>query len=285
VFADTGWEAPETYEYLNTLETMLGIKIHRVERPGGTMIEAIRERAGFPSRRIRWCTKELKVLPIIAFHEMIRLRDDTDTVSVVGIRRDESQARADAKSFEFNHESNWYTWRPLIHWTIPDVLAIHHKHGIPINPLYRKGFGRVGCMPCIMANKTDIRLVAKHYPGRINTIRELEQFSVAERVRRNALEPGRYAHKGGTFFLAGKRNPGEVTPIDRVVAWSKTKRGGKLPLIDETPDSGCFRWGFCDAPTGEEPEPIPAASLVRRTETRFERVARLIGAHLNESDE
>ena len=34
-FADTGWEAPETYAYLATLERLLGITIDRVGVPGG----------------------------------------------------------------------------------------------------------------------------------------------------------------------------------------------------------------------------------------------------------
>ena len=45
VFADTGWEARETYEY--PLERLLGITIDRVSVPGG-MRAKIRERAGFP---------------------------------------------------------------------------------------------------------------------------------------------------------------------------------------------------------------------------------------------
>lgn len=242
VFADTGWEAPETYEYVDNLKKWLGITIDTVQSAMGGMADIAKDQARFPARIQRWCTRELKVLPIIEYHRQF----DCDTISVVGIRRDESTARTNAKGFEFEKESDWYTWRPLIDWTIPDVLAIHHKHGIPINPLYRKGFGRVGCMPCIMSNKQDIRLMAKHYPERVQLIRDLEGFVSAERLRRNVIEPGRYKHTTASFFLNPKRDNG-VAPIDKVVAWSNTKHGGKAPLVDDTPDNGCYRWGLCDA--------------------------------------
>lgn len=49
VFADTGWEAPETYEYLDVLRNRLGIRIDVVEVDGG-MRARIRVRAGFPGR-------------------------------------------------------------------------------------------------------------------------------------------------------------------------------------------------------------------------------------------
>ena len=39
VFADTGWEAPETYAYLDTLRARLGIVIDVVGAPGGNARE------------------------------------------------------------------------------------------------------------------------------------------------------------------------------------------------------------------------------------------------------
>lgn len=39
-------------------------------------------------------------------------------------------------------------------------------------------------------------------------------------------------------------------PIDEVVAWSRTARGGRqLTLIDE-PLGGCARWGLCEGKGG-----------------------------------
>ena len=35
-------------------------------------------------------------------------------------------------------------YRPLMGWTLKDVVAIHQRHGLNLNPLYGMGFERVG---------------------------------------------------------------------------------------------------------------------------------------------
>lgn len=245
VFADTGWEAPETYTYLDLLREKLG-PIDVVGAEGG-MVAKIRSRAGFPARMQRWCTRELKIDPLRAYHDTV----DGETVSTVGVRASESVYRSRLRAFEDCDTWGGFVWRPLLAWSVEDVLAIHHRHGVPVNPLYQRGHDRVGCYPCVYANKGDIRLVADYAPDRIATIRELEAEVVEIRDERNESSPGRYEPMMGTFFQGRDARSGFV-PIDRVVAWSRTSRGGKqLPLLDNEPDGGCFRWGMCEPPSSD----------------------------------
>ena len=245
VFADTGWEAPETYAHLDHLRERIGpIDVCGVE---GGMVARIKRRAGFPARMQRWCTRELKIEPLRKYHDTI----GDDTVSVVGVRSAESAARSKLPEYEDDARWGGWIWRPLIAWTVEDVLAIHHRHGIEINPLYKRGHNRVGCFPCVYSGKEDIRLVAEHAPERIDQIRDLEADTKRERAGRNSIEPGRYKHEEGTFFQ-GQGTRGGAMPIDRVVAWSRTSHGGKqLPLLQPPPDGGCFRWGMCEPPDDE----------------------------------
>jgi 3'-phosphoadenosine 5'-phosphosulfate sulfotransferase (PAPS reductase)/FAD synthetase len=252
VFADTGWEAPQTYEYLRTLERELGITIEWVGKPGG-MRAAGDGGARFPSRVQRWCTRELKIEPLRAYHARVAAELDCETVNVVGLRAEESEARAKLAEFEDSEEWGGYVWRPLIRWTVADVLAAHHRAGIPVNPLYKLGFSRVGCL-CINASKEEIRLFGEHFPEWIDEVEVMEAAGSAERARRNVETPGRYSMEEATFFQKivkgedGKRH-GAPFPIREAVAWSRTSRGGvQLRLIQESPDSGCFRWGMCEPP-------------------------------------
>lgn len=259
VFADTGWEAQETYDYLGLLESRLGITIARVGAPGG-MVAKILQRAGFPARKQRWCTPELKVHLVRGHHDEIMVREGVDTISVVGIRAEESDDRAKMATFGYDDLWGGYVWRPMLDATIADILALHHRHGVPVNPLYLKGFSRVGCNPCIYATKEEIELTAQHFPERIDQIRTLESECDRLRAERNAVTPGRYAHPEATFFqakmaeryVAGKPVY-KAMRIDDVVAWSRTSRGGRqLKIIREEPQGGCFRWGMCEPPTREE---------------------------------
>lgn len=253
VFADTRWEAPETYEHLDMLRAKLG-PIDVVGYPGG-MPAKIREGARFASRMQRWCTRELKIEPLRDYCDAIEA-DGSIVVTVTGIRHEEgtrSNGRGEALEAEDDVAWGGWMWRPIVRWTIADVLAIHHRHGVPVNPLYQRGHDRVGCYPCVMASKEDVRLVADHAPERIAEIRDLEAAVTAERERRNVERPARYAHPEASFFLkaANRDTPGApIMTIDDVVAWSRTERGGRqLPMFPPVPDGGCFRWGLCEAPT------------------------------------
>jgi len=264
VFADTGWEAPETYDHLLTLERILDIKVERVGVLGG-MRAKIRARAGFPARMQRWCTRELKVEPIRAFHDGLIESEGCDTVSVVGLRAEESEARAALREYEFDVRWNGYVWRPILRWSVADVLAIHHRHGIPVNPLYRKGHSRVGCWPCIYASKDQIRLWAEQDPASVAEIEALEAECGVLRSSRNKVEPGRYSHAQASYFQSRKAVKGAdgrrvylPMAVREVVEWSMSAHGGAQGvLIREDPDSGCFRWGLCDPPSPEVDEVLP----------------------------
>ncbi len=253
VFADTRWEAPETYKHLDLLRAKLG-PIDVVGYPGG-MPAKIREGARFASRMQRWCTRELKIEPLRAYCDAIEA-DGSIVVTVTGIRHEEgTRTNGRGEALEAEDDIAWggWMWRPIIRWTIADVLAIHHRHDVPVNPLYQRGHDRVGCYPCVMASKEDVRLVADHAPERIAELRELEAAVTAERIRRNEETPGRYSHPEASFFLkaANRDTPGApIMKIDEVIAWARTERGGRqLPMFPPVPDGGCFRWGLCEAPT------------------------------------
>lgn len=243
VFADTGWEADETYAHLDALRGIFG-EIDTVGRPGG-MLALARSKAGFPQRRGRWCTEKLKVEPLRAYFDALIVQG-FEPVSVVGQRAEESEERAMLPTLEDSDFWGGWVYRPILRATVDDVILAHRRRSVPMNPLYHRGHNRVGCYPCIMEDKGGIRLIAEHAPERIDVIRGEEAAQSAERERRNASGAGHFAHERSTFF--SPKMPG-VAAIDDVVAWSRTERGGRnLPLFAEPPDGGCFRWGVCEAP-------------------------------------
>lgn len=143
VFADTGFEAPETYDYLDLLRERLGpIEVVRNEslwqgaQPGEEgMLTLIRRKQMFPSRLMRFCTQQLKIFPIRDHIRVMQDRGD-EVVSAVGVRAEESAARAAMAEWEFWDEMDAEIWRPLIHWSEQDVIEVHRRHNMPPNPLY-----------------------------------------------------------------------------------------------------------------------------------------------------
>lgn len=173
VFMDTGWEHPVLYEYIkDVLEPRFGsITVLTSEKYPGGMVDLIKHKGVFPSRKMRFCTSYLKVLP---FQKYIEELDDA-IISVVGIRRQESQNRSTAQRWSYDEELDIDVFRPLVDHTFDDVIEMHRSSGIPPNPLYLRGASRVGCFPCIYSRKSEIENVEKLYPERINQIDQMEK--------------------------------------------------------------------------------------------------------------
>jgi len=247
IFADTGWEAKQTYEYLETeLADALGpILVLRGQR---TMPELIRHKGMFPSRLRRFCTQQLKVRPIQKYLKSLT----RPIVNVVGIRAAESASRAKMPEWEYDKLLGCDVWRPLINWSEQEVIDIHTRHGLRPNPLYLKGASRVGCWPCIYARKAEIRLVAELDPERIELIRQLEE-QVEARARQRYIDEGTTMEEKGyhapTFFhtKSHANDKKGMLPIDEAVAWARTSHGGRQVLLFDPEPPGCMRWGLCES--------------------------------------
>ncbi len=245
VFVDTGWEAEETYTYLrDVLPKHIGeITWIRAENQ---MEDLIFRRSMFPNRFRRFCTQELKIFPLQKY--LNNLEIDGDFCTSVGIRKAESEARSKMTEWEWSEGFDCEVWRPILGFSEQDVIDIHRKHEVTPNPLYLKGASRVGCFPCIFARKNEIRFIADNYPERIDRIKRLED-RVQQKITDAADGKPKYLP---TFFqsrTAGvSGNEDGSFPIDEVVEWSRTSRGGRqfeLFSADDR-DAGCMRWGLCE---------------------------------------
>ena len=51
--------------------------------------------------------------------------------------------------------------RPIFKWSAQEVIDYILDNGQRPNPLYERGFARVGCFPCIMCRKREVQLISK----------------------------------------------------------------------------------------------------------------------------
>lgn len=161
VFSDTGVELPETYDYLERLENVLGIEIKKVsalemfdveEKPGRNAFDvALYEHfAGFlPSPRARWCTRVMKIAPFERFVGTDR------AYSYIGIRADENRAgylgngSAGAKPVVISERPNITPVYPYKDdgLGLDDVNRILESAGLGL-PEYYEWRSRSGCYFC-----------------------------------------------------------------------------------------------------------------------------------------
>ena len=248
VFMDTKWEHALTYEYLRGPLTKALGPITELQ-PALGMEQLILKKGMFPSRVRRFCTQELKVRPLFKYLND-RVAGGEDVLNTVGIRAAESRARSQMAEWEWSEGLDCEVWRPIIAWSEQDVIDIHKRHGLAPNPLYLMGASRVGCWPCIYARKDEIRMVADTDPARIDFIRDLEErVTAAMRARVAARGEERTDGFAPSFFGLSVGDTRQCAPIDKVVAWSRTAKGGQnLALFAPGPqDEGCARWGLCES--------------------------------------
>ena len=118
----TGWDHPATVGHIEgALTRSLGPIT--ILRPPLLMADLIRSKGMFPSRQRRFCTQQLKVFPIAGY----LTGSDADCVNAIGVRAEESQARAKLPEWEWFDAGDCEVWRPLLHWTFDDVIELHQR--------------------------------------------------------------------------------------------------------------------------------------------------------------
>ena len=223
----------------SVIEDALGL----LHPTGNPFLDLCLLKGRFPSARARFCTEKLKAQPIEDQVILPALVEHRGVVSWQGERREESPARSNLPMVQRVRWSDprgmRAIFRPLVHATAADVFAIHDRHGLPPNPLYRAGMGRVGCMPCIMCSKHELREIANRFPAALARVRDWERLVASASKRGTA-----------TFFAADKTPVGRelIARLKRRAArWAETDSGGRqLPLAFDEGTACTSHYGLCE---------------------------------------
>lgn len=126
----------------------------KMKPSGNRFLDMMIWKNAVPTGKIQFCTEHLKLWP-----QKFYLADhfpDHEWVIYLGIRSAESKARSTRQPFAFNTFFDCMEVLPLLYQTTDWVFAYLESKGVPPNPLYALGHDRVGCFPCIHANKDQL---------------------------------------------------------------------------------------------------------------------------------
>ncbi len=101
VFTDTGWAADGWMERVEKAEAWarsLGFVPHRTASIGFRQLA--RDKKGFPTQRYQWCSYILKIEPGMRW--LAENDPDARAVCLIGVRREESEGRADFPAYLLN---------------------------------------------------------------------------------------------------------------------------------------------------------------------------------------
>lgn len=232
IFHDTAKELPETYEYLDRLEAILGKKITRTTSDKsfdrwldiyGGMI---------PSNHRRWCTKMLKLKP---FEQYV---GEDSVYNYIGLRADEQRVGY------ISHKPNIIPVYPFREDGIDraGVIQILEESGLGLPTYTQWGRTRSGCFFCFYQQKIEWVRLKETYPDLFEQAKEYE-----------------YANKrnGNPFYWSGDESLAELEKPERMAQiienWERMrerakKLGKNRPLVqilggleeEEIEQDGCL---------------------------------------------
>jgi 3'-phosphoadenosine 5'-phosphosulfate sulfotransferase (PAPS reductase)/FAD synthetase len=234
VFCDTKKELPETYEYLDKLEALLGRRIVRLADDRG-FDHWLRIKGGYlPSSRFRWCTEYLKIKP---FEKYV---GNDEILLYVGIRADENRTPY------VSRKPNIKTVLPFIEDNI-DLEGVHkilNNSGVGL-PTYYGWRTRSGCYFCFFQRRAEwVGLLEKH-PDLYELAKQYEKLDPENGDRFT------WSQRESLDELARPERVAEIKRnLQKAIQKEKAHRRVSLPLFevlnevleDENDQEPCF---FC----------------------------------------
>jgi phosphoadenosine phosphosulfate reductase len=160
MFADTGIEFPETVQNAFDVAKLYDKPLRSISS-GNAFWDSI-VNFGPPSVEARWCCKVCKLGPITQIIDDIY---DDGCLTFLGQRKYESDTRAKSESVWKNPwVSNQVAAAPIQNWTAMHVWLYIFKNHLPYNPLYEKGFDRIGCWLCPSCSLADLYRLKETHP-------------------------------------------------------------------------------------------------------------------------
>lgn len=162
IFSDTGLEFKETLDNVKEIVEIYN-KPLKEAGAGNTFWEEY-EIYGPPSVDNRWCTQSCKLQPITTVIETNYSKED-GCLTFIGQRQYESKARAKSQRiWKSPSVSGQIGTAPIQEWTAMHVWLYIFDKDLHYNPLYEKGFDRIGCWLCPAASLADFENLKITHP-------------------------------------------------------------------------------------------------------------------------
>lgn len=189
IMADGLNEPPDTQEYIKYIERELCIKVETYTRPGNDFFSIVERRGMWPIHGKCLVSRTVKVDDFAWY--LKETNTPLDALIILGQRRSESKRRSKLDYFDHALRSGRAGYRPILDWSIGDVMSYLADSGIMAHPAYSNGRKRVGCVWCVNHKLDDLLLDSKLYPERCQKLRELRASiglsSIPELARQDSL--------------------------------------------------------------------------------------------------
>lgn len=180
-------DPPELVRFVKSCESII------IDRPHTNMWRLILKNGMPPTRRQRYCCRELKE----CYGE--------GRLVLTGIRALESSRRATTrKQIELCNIYNKQSIHPVFHWRETDVWKYIRENNLPYCSLYDEGFTRIGCILCPENRHRKEHL--ERFPGIVKAYMRTFEKLIKQRKAREQTCTWETAEELMEWWLSDKRN-------------------------------------------------------------------------------
>lgn len=236
IYSDTGYELPPSLELYDKIQKQYKEKFPDLKFSLARNHDSVLnywDKIGTPSDTHRWCCSVMKTAPL---YRMLRSGDDklAKILTFDGVRAEESVRRSTysriGKGVKHNNVVNA---SPILRWNAIEIFLYLFEHKLYVNPAYRRGMTRVGCLICPFSSEWNDMVSSKCYKESLTPFLSRIEAK-AEKTGIKDIED--YIKKGKWKLRAGGRDM--VFPSSLKVVETKPN----LVLEIENPQKPLLTW-------------------------------------------
>lgn len=189
IYSDTGYELPPSLSLYNDVQKHYKELYPDLKFSVARNHESVLnywDKIGTPSDTHRWCCAVMKTAPL---YRMLKVENNKQAkvLTFDGVRAEESTRRSNygriGKGVKHDTVINA---RPILNWSSVEIFLYLWKYSLLINPAYRQGMTRVGCLICPFGSEWNEMVAQVHYKDSLHPfLKRVENMSIKAGVKDN----------------------------------------------------------------------------------------------------
>ncbi len=209
IYSDTGYELPSSLDLYEQVKSYYKERFPALKFTTTRNHESVLnywDKIGTPSDTHRWCCSVMKTAPL---YRSLKVDGNKQArvLTFDGVRAEESTRRSGYNRIGKGvKHSTVINASPILHWSSVEIFLYLFKYKLPINPAYRVGVTRVGCVICPFSSEWNDMVINKCFNQAMEPFLSKVENNVA---KLKISDPVEYIQNGNWKRRAGGR---DMTP-------------------------------------------------------------------------
>ncbi|MBR1889813.1 MAG: phosphoadenosine phosphosulfate reductase family protein, partial [Alloprevotella sp.] len=172
IYSDTGYELPPSLQLYEQVQEHYHKLFPDLKFSMARNHESVLnywDKIGTPSDTHRWCCSVMKTGPLYRSLKLNGSNKQARVLTFDGVRSEESTRRSNynriGKGVKHDTVINA---SPILSWSSVEIFFYLWQHDLPINPAYRYGMTRVGCLICPFSSEWNDMISSRKYAEQLS---------------------------------------------------------------------------------------------------------------------